>query len=369
MYSNGSFRAAQPDLNKIRRNIFLIVFVLNLLGILIIYDASSISAWHTLHDPFYFLKRQLLFSVLGYLAFVLALSINLDTYKKYLPALVGTGLLLLVAVLIPGIGRKIGGARRWIQIFGCNIQPSEIVKFLLVSYTAYCFSQTSPQHFYQRKRGLMLVLAVSAFLLLLEPDLGMVIFLFVFTAAMFFLWGASMRKLLVPLLLGALAVGVLIVVSPYRRARITAFLNPWSDYEGKGFQLIQSQIGFGRGSIWGAGLGNSVQKLFYLPAAYTDFIFSIIGEEFGFVGSLGILALYGAFFYLGYRLLGNIREAFRGILTVAILCMFLFEVAINMGVSVGLFPTKGLPLPFLSYGGSALVVNLFALGILMNASK
>jgi len=369
MFLKNSSIALGRDLNKLRRSIFLLVLFLNLFGILIIYDASAISSWQLYNDPMYYLKRQAVYSIIGYLCFFLSLGIDLDKYKKYLPAIVGTGIFLLVIVLVPGIGKKMGGARRWLQLFGWKIQPSEIFKVLYITYAAFCFSVEKPKQFFQKKSTLAGLFFLSCVLLILEPDLGMVLFLFMFSVAMLFVNGFPIKKIVIPFAVGVCALAALIAVSPYRRARIISFLNPWSDYEGKGFQVIQSQIGFGRGGIIGTGLGGSIQRLFFLPAAYTDFIYSIIGEEFGIVGSWGVLALFFVIIYYGNILRRNIADPFRSMLALGILCMFVFEIIMNMGVSIGIFPTKGLPLPFVSYGGSAIVMNFIALGLLFNASK
>lgn len=369
MFSKNWSEPVKDNPNQFRQWIVLIVLFLNLFGILVIYDASSIQAWHLYKDPMFYLKRQLLYSMVGYIFFVLALGIDIDRFKKLIPLFLGIGICALIAVLLPGIGRRIGGARRWLTIFGWNIQPSEIVKFLYISYAAVCVSEDEPSSVWYRKRVWAAFFFMICGLLILEPDLGMIIFLFMFTVLMLFLKGVDLKKLAVPMIAGVLILAILILTSPYRRARIISYINPWRDFEGKGFQIIQSQIAFGRGGLIGTGLGGSIQRLFYLPAAYTDFIYSIIGEEFGLIGSVSVLSLFFFLLYYGNKLRLNIKDSFRQVLALGILCMFALEIILNMGVSLGMFPTKGLPLPFISYGGSSLVVNFFALGMLLNTSR
>ena len=362
-------RSLSTDVNKVRRIIFAIVLMLNLLGILMIYDASSVYAYQKYGDHMFFLKRQIVYSIIGYLFFAAALSLDLSRLKKYIPFCVLVSVLMLLVVLIPGIGRRMGGARRWMSFFGFSFQPSEIAKFFYVLYCAYCLSLKNAQKFYQKRIALYIVLIACSCLLILEPDLGMAGFLFLITITMFFVVGVSVKKMAVSLLAGACAIAALIVSSPYRRARIASYFDPWKDPKGKGFQIIQSQIGFGKGGFAGVGLGKSVQKLFFLPASHTDFIYSIIGEEFGFFGSMFVLCLFVYLFYLFTRLFLNVKEDFRKYVFIGVACMFVLETALNMGVSTGLLPTKGLPLPFLSYGGSSLIINFFALGVLFNASR
>jgi len=356
-------------INRERRVIFLLAFTFTLLGLLMVYEASSIYAWKTKHDYGYFFKKQLIFFLLSIPIFVGMLSIDLESIKKYAFCLLLFNIFLLVLVLV--LGKKVGGARRWLSIGGINLQPSELLK---VTYLVWSVDYLNRKGALIRnlKEGifpLFLVTGIVFLLILLEPDLGTPLFWILWLYLMLLIFKAKKRHLLSFLLLGVVLAGVLIKVHPYRFHRIVAYLNPWKDPKGSGFQLIQSQIAYGRGGVLGVGLGESRQKLLFLPAAHTDFIFSIIAEEFGFVGSSLILAMFFVFIFKIFKLGFFIHQTFRRNLCFGIGLILALEILINVGVSCGLFPTKGLPLPFVSYGGTSLVVHYALLGLLFNASR
>jgi cell division protein FtsW len=274
-------------------------------------------------------------------------------------------------VLVPGIGSKAGGARRWIRFFGFGFQPSEVAKFALVIYLADLTA---------RKRYLMqrftygflppiLVIGLVSGLVLLEPDMGTSVAICFIGFLMLFVSGTRIRHLA---LVGAGVVPVMslaVVMEPYRFRRILAFFNPWGDSRGAGFQLIQSFVALGSGGFFGVGLGQSKQKLFYLPESHTDFIFSIIGEELGFLGTASVLMLFAVLIWFTLRIAFKIKDPFMSRVVLGIGAVIAFEVIVNIGVSTGVLPTKGLPLPFISYGGSSLVCHLAAMGIVLNMSR
>ncbi|UCG34826.1 MAG: putative lipid II flippase FtsW [Candidatus Omnitrophota bacterium] len=356
-------------ISRERRAIFFIILCITLFGLLMVYESSSIYAYRTTADPAHFFKRQFAFSLIGVAFLFLTLFADLESLRKKSKEILLFTFLLLGLVLL--VSKKVGGARRWIQLFGFNFQPSELLK---ISFLLYCAD-------YARRKGILLkdfkkgllpllvVLSVIFTLLVVQPDLGTALFWISWTLLFLFLHRARGRHLLVIIILGVVLSFFLIKFYPYRFRRIIAYLNPFADPKGAGFQLIQSQIAFGQGGILGVGLGGSLQKLFFLPAAHTDFIYSIIAEEFGLWGSLGLLALYFFLIHKMFMVAINTKNAFRRSILLGIVFIFFLEVTINIGVSCGFFPTKGLSLPLVSYGGSSLVIHYVLIGLFFNASK
>ena len=350
--------------------IMLMAIALTCFGVVMVYSSSNIMAAKRFHDGFFFLKRQGLFAVVGFGLMLGVMHIDYRFWKKMaVPALL-LCLVLLVMVLIPGIGGKAGGASRWIKLPGFNLQPSEMAKLALIMYMAYSLDkkQDKVKIFAVGIVPHMIVLAVLIGCLALQPDLGGALTLFAVAFTMLFAAGTrlshifSMILLAMPLLMYKLSRG-------YHKGRMDAWTNPWSDPEGKGFQIIQSWLALGTGGVFGEGLGEGKQKLFYLPEAHTDFILSVIGEELGF---LGVIVIIGMFFLLvqrAMRISVAAPDTFGRFLALGIAVLFGIEATVNMGVVTGLLPTKGLALPFISYGGSSLLISLFAVGILLNISS
>ncbi len=357
------------DLRRERKAILAIFFALTLFGILMVYESSSVHAFKTTSDAAYFLKRQLFFSILGMGLFAGVLFVDLEFFKKYNKEFLVFTILCLVTVIV--FGRRSGGAQRWFHLWGVNFQPSELLKISFLLYcTDYC----------RRKKGLIrsaplgliplgIVLGIICVLLLMQPDLGTAVFWVAWTILFLFLFGARKKHLISVILSGAFLSVFLIKLYPYRLSRIIAYINPFGDPKGSGFQLIQSQIAYGMGGIKGVGFGEGLQKLSFLPAAHTDFIFSIIAEEFGLLGSLGLLCVFFVAFHKMFRIAATSKDNFRKGILWGVVFIFFLEVVINIGVSCGLLPTKGLPLPFMSYGGSSLVVHYILLGLFFNASR
>jgi len=350
--------------------LMLMAIALTCFGVVMVYSASNIMAAKRFHDGFFFLKRQGLFAIIGIAIMLGAMHIDYKFWKKMaVPALL-LCLVLLVMVLIPGIGGKAGGSSRWIKLPGFNLQPSEMAKLALIMYMAYSLDkkQDKVKSFAVGIVPYMIILAILIGCLALQPDLGGALTLVAVAMTMLFAAGTrlshilSMILLATPLLMYKLSRG-------YHKGRMEAWTNPWSDPEGKGFQIIQSWLALGTGGVFGQGLGEGKQKLFYLPEAHTDFILSVVGEELGF---LGVVVIIGMFFLLvqrAMRISVAAPDTFGRFLALGIAVLFGIEATVNMGVVTGLLPTKGLALPFISYGGSSLLISLFAVGILLNISS
>jgi cell division protein FtsW len=298
-----------------------------------------------------------------------------ETLNRLSPWLLFVAFALLILVLMPGIGREVNGAQRWLPLLGSlTVQPSEFAKFALLLYTAgYLVRQEDAvRHHWQGLAKLIFILSIVALLLLLEPDFGATVIAVGAVVGMMFLAGA--RLIYVAALLASVALGFLVLVfsAPYRLQRLTAYQDPWSDPFGAGFQLVQSLIAFGRGEWFGVGLGNSIQKLFYLPEAHTDFVFSIWAEETGLFGALILILLFVGLItrimQIGWRAAVE-GDGFAAYLCFGVGLMFAGQVFINMGASSGLLPTKGLTLPFVSYGGSSLIMNCALLGIVLRIAQ
>jgi len=346
------------------------VAALLLIGLVMVASASiGISEKETGH-AFHYFQRQLLFVVAGLIAAGIGLAVPTRIWEEYSVYLLGGAFLLLVVVLIPGIGYEVNGARRWIRLGFMNFQVSEAARVMLLMYVA-SYAVRRSDELRTDFKGFMTpvgVLAAAAVLLLCEPDFGAATVLFATGLGVLFLAGARVLHLLVPVVLGSAALGTLAVISPYRLRRLTGFLDPWGDPFNSGFQLVQSLIAIGRGEWFGVGLGSSVQKLFYLPEAHTDFVFAVLAEEFGFLGVVVIVALFAL---LVTRALNISREAaragqtFQSYVAAAIGIWLGLQAFVNIGVNMGLLPTKGLTLPLLSYGGSSMLVTLGWIGVLL----
>lgn len=347
------------------------VMTLLAVGIVMIYSASCVNALQSFGDSLYYLKRHLLFLGLGLLVAFFVLRCDYRHIQPHARLFIGISMVLLALVLVPHLGRESFGARRWFKIGFFHFQPSEMAKLAMIIYTADFLArkQSMIQSF---KHGFLPPLLVMGFVCALtvkQPDLGTTIEMAVVALTMLFLGGARLRHLALIFISAVPLMAYLIIKEPYRMARIIAFLDPWQDSQGIGFQLTQSQIALGSGGIFGIGLGHSQQKLFYLPAAHTDFILSIIGEELGLAGTLTVVALFALFVWQGTRLVRRTPHAFGYFLGMGIVMMLGLQAVVNVGVSIGAFPTKGLPLPFISYGGSALIFHLVAIALLLNISK
>ncbi len=351
--------------------IMLMAIALTCFGVVMVYSASSIMAAKRFSDGFFFLKRQGLFALIGFAIMLGTMRINYQFWRKLAaPILLGC-IVLLVLVLIPGIGGSAGGASRWIRLPGFSLQPSEIAKIALIMYMAYSLDRKQDK-IKQLGSGFvsyMLILVVLLGLLLKQPDMGSALTLAAVAVIMLFAAGTRLVYIISIVLMSMPFIYFLIMNVAYRKRRILAFLNPWEDPQNSGFQIIQSWLALGAGGLFGVGLGEGKQKLFYLPEAHTDFILAVVGEELGF---LGVIVIIGMFFLLvqrAMRIAVAAPDIFGRFLALGIAVLFGIEASVNMCVVTGMIPTKGLALPFISYGGSSLLISLFAVGILLNISS
>jgi cell division protein FtsW len=353
------------------RGLFVVFFLLIGIGVIMVYSSSAIYADENFGDNLFFLKRHLAYLTVGFAGMVLAMSLEYGLLRKLAKPLVFLVIFLLILVLVPGLSREIGGARRWFRFGLFSFQPSQAAKIASILYLADFFSRKRLKlgNFYQGFLPPAIILALQAALILMQPDLGTSLLLLATAGIIFFASGVNRKYLLSCLFLSLPAVYFGILNVPYRRARIVSFLNPWQVRQGAGFQLIQSYLALGNGGILGVGLGQSKQKLFYLPAAHNDFVFSILGEELGLLGCLGVLILFSVFAYFAFKITLNAKDEFGQLLSLGIASIISLEAIINIGVCLGMFPTKGLPLPFISYGGSALVFNMIGVGLLFNVAR
>jgi cell division protein FtsW len=345
--------------------LILVTLGLVAFGLVMVYSATSASAALANGDPAYYLKRQAIYAILGIALMVAASRLDFRILRRLAPVLVVTSLGLLLAVLV--IGQSVNGARRWLTFGPAVFQPSELAKIALAVWAAsYLTRRRPPQSLPELWRPIGLLTAVFCGLLLVEPDLGTAIAIVAMLAAMLLVAGTPTRTLGAGLGIASAVGLVAIWFEPYRRARLFSFLNPWQDAQGAGFQTVQAMIGLGSGGIFGVGLGQSVQKANYLPEAHTDMIFAIIGEELGLVGAAAVIAAYCAFAYFGLKIALGCKDPFGKRLAAGLTVLICGQAAINLAAVMGLAPLTGIPLPFVSYGGSSLVVALTSVGILLN---
>ncbi len=352
---------------------WLIIAVLGLIviGLMMVASSSVMISTKFYHQPFHFLVRQSIYLMMGFVLAVVVMRMDSKIWERYSVHFLFLCILMLVMVLIPGIGRVVNGSRRWIMFGPIAIQVSELAKMAMILYVAgYLVRQkTQVQQSIVGFIKPMLIMLVIAFLLLLEPDFGATVVIVFTVMAMLFLIGVKLRYYVGLLLLVGMSMVFLAVSSPYRMARLTAFLNPWADQFNSGYQLTQSLIAFGRGGWSGVGLGDSVQKMFYLPESYTDFIFAVLAEELGLLGILLVFSLYSIVIWrgltIGYHAYRSERRQFAAFTAYGITFWLGLQAVINMGVNLGLLPTKGLTLPFMSYGGASLIVNCMVVAILL----
>jgi len=349
------------------RPLLLVVTLLLVGSVVMVYSASSAVAMEQYHDAGYFLKRQLLWVGFGVLAMAVTARMNVWGWQRLALPLLAASALLLVLVLVSPMGTTVNGARRWLRVAGWSLQPSELAKLAAVCYLARYLASHAGR-IAEFRRGLLPPLAVCGLLVLLvlaEPDFGTAFVIAMLTLMLLFIGQARLSHLAGLALAALPAAALLVATSPYRRQRLLAFLNPWDNAQTSGFQVIQSFLAMGRGGVSGLGLGESRQKLFFLPEPHTDFIFSVIGEELGLIGTAIVLTLFVVFFWRGFVIAQRTEEPFLRYLAVGVTAMIGVQALLHMAVVIGLLPTKGLTLPLLSYGGSSLVVDLAAVGILL----
>jgi cell division protein FtsW len=346
-----------------------IVLALLLGGLVILASASITIADNATGNPFHYVERQLLAAAIGIAAGLFCLFIPMRVWQSLGPLMLLIGIALLCIVLVPGIGYEVNGSRRWVRLGIMNLQVSEPARLCLLMYLA---GYVVRQHKALREQFVgflrpMLVLTLGCALLLAEPDFGAAIVLLATALVMLFVAGARIRDFLLFFSAAVIAMVTLAITSPYRMKRLTGFLDPWADPYDSGFQLTQSLIAIGRGEWLGVGLGDGVQKLFYLPEAHTDFVFAVFAEEFGLLGSVALIALFMALLWRVFKLAmraADTERLFEAYLAMGLGTWLGLQAFINIGVNMGLLPTKGLTLPLVSYGRSSLIVTMIAIGLL-----
>ncbi len=354
-------------------DVFLLFFVLFLtgIGIVMIYSASSTLAAERFNNSYYFLKKQALFTCAGGCILVICSAINYRWYRPFVYLFLAASICLLAATHISGYGHSAGGATRWIKFAGFSLQPSEVARISLIMYLAYSLSKKQ-ERLNEFKIGFLphiIIFGILGSLIISQPDFGSVVILGALTWVMMFTGGVRIKHLVLPLVPLLPLAGYVMVSESYRVKRLTAFLNPWDHQLNESYQLVHSLMAFGSGGLLGKGLGNGFQKLFYLPEPHTDFIFAVIGEELGLWGNLGIISVYSFIIWRGILIARRTTDLFGSLLATGLTASIGLQVCVNMCVALGLLPTKGLTLPFLSYGGTSLLMNMIAVGILINIGR
>ena len=336
-----------------------------------VFSSSGVYAMEKYNDPYYFLKRPVLWVVLGTIVMFATRKMDSRYLGKSSYYIVGITFLMLIAVMVPGLGKEVGGARRWLVLGDLTFQPSELAKFALVLFIAKSLVKRADQlkNFAYGYLPKLIVLGFFFVPILFQPDFGTAIIICAITFTMLLIAGLRAKFLVYSVLAVVPFIALAIMNAEYRTRRIIAFLNPWQDPSDMNFQVIQSFYAFGRGGIFGAGIGASHQKLFYLPEAHTDFIFSVIGEELGFIGTLLIVLLFSVLIWRGFVIAHCAKDSFGTHVAIGLTLLLGIQAFINMGVAVGLLPTKGLTLPFISMGGSSLIVLMLSVGVLLNISE
>lgn len=352
--------------------LFIVVIILMAIGTCMVFSSSYIMAFKWYGDSYYFLKRQLIYVIIALVVFFFAIHTDYHYYKKFTLPILILSIVLLSMIYIPSIGRTAGGARRWIKIGFFSFQPSEIAKFALILYMAESLTRKQVKDIETFIRGVLpplIIMSVMFLLILNEPDFSTSLIILGISFIMLFIGGTRIIQLYA-LIIAVIPLGILILSrEEYRIARLLSFLDPWKDPLDSGFHIIQSLLALGSGGIFGIGLAESKQKYFYLPDQHTDFIFSIIGEELGFIGTVVIIILFTILLWRGFRIALDSSDQFGTLLAAGITFMIVFQSIINIGVVTKMIPTTGITLPFISYGGSSLIVSAFCAGILLNISR
>ena len=347
--------------------LFGVLFLVGI-GIVMVYSASWSLAREASKPEYYYLRRQAIFGITGIavLIFFRQVPYRLYRYFTYPALLIAMG--CLIAIQTSGLGISSGGSARWLRLGGFSFQPSELARFVLVIYLAYSISKKEDRIKEFRIGFLPHVLVMGALMvpIFMQPDFGSIVILWAITWLMLYIGGVRLGYLLASLLFLLPLAYYLVVSADYRIRRIIGFLDPWQYPADEGYQIVHSLMAFGSGRTWGAGIGQGYQKLFYLPEPHTDFIFSVIGEELGLVGVMAILGLYAMILWRGVDIARHARDRFGSLLAIGLTVSISLQVCVNVGVSLGLLPPKGLTLPFLSYGGTSLLLSMASIGVLMN---
>ena len=336
-----------------------------------IYSSSYVVATYKYNNPYKYVLHQLIFFIIGSILLRLFSKIDYNIYKKYANTFLGICFLLLILVLIPGIGTIRNGSRSWFSLFGFSFQPSELLKLSLIIFVSKYLSNNDKykRNTFKFMVPLILIIGLFFFLILLEPDFGSGFVIVCSLIGLILISGTNLKIFYKLGIIGIAGLVLLIIIAPYRLDRITSFINPWSDPLGSGFQMIQSMYAIGPGGLLGYGFLNSRQKHFYLPEPQTDFIFSIIAEEFGFIGCLLLIIAFVFLYYKIIKVSLKQTDLFAKYLSFGLCFLLIFQTLLNLCVVVGLVPITGVTLPFISYGGSSLLVSMISIGIILNISK
>ncbi|ASW42545.1 stage V sporulation protein E [Clostridium isatidis] len=357
------------NMKNIDYGLLCVIFLLLFVGIIMVYSSSSYYALYEKNSPEYFFFKEILWTGVGICAMLFTMAIDYHYYKKITGQMFIITLIFLVLVLF--IGAEVNGARRWIRLGPLSFQPSELAKYVLVIYLAKQLDRKN-SNINKFFKGVVLYLGISAVfagLVLLEKNLSITAIIMIVAVIMVFVGGAKVSHLLPIFPAGLLAGVALIFVAPYRLKRLTSFMNPWADPSGDSYQLIQSIYALGSGGLFGVGLGNSRQKALFMPEPHNDFIFAILGEEFGFIGCILVILLFMYLIYKGVYVAVKAKDNYGFLLATGIVSIISIQAVINIAVVSGSMPVTGVPLPLISYGGTSLVINLLALGILLNISR
>jgi cell division protein FtsW len=360
--------AASPEYDHL---LMISALLLLGLGLVMVFSASGVLASDKYHDPAFFLKKQLIYAVVGVGLMLVIRRIPYQLYNRLVYLIVLISLILLILVLIPGIGVRIRSASRWIKFGPLVIQPSEFAKLAIIIFLAYSMARKQEKIRYFSIGFLPHIVVAGIFILLIEkePDFGTALALAGITFLMLFVGGTRLTHILLVTLIASPLVVYVILKNKMRLERVTTFIDPWKYAQESGYQLVHSLYAIGSGGFWGLGIGKSREKLFYLPDSHTDFIFSILSEELGFLGTITVISLFAILIIRGLIISIRAKDTFGAYLAMGLTSLIGLQAAINMAVVSGLMPTKGLSLPFLSYGGSSLLVNMIAIGILLNISS
>lgn len=356
---------------KFDKILFFTVIIISIFGLLMIHSSSNVWASYKFQDSFHYLKYQFIFFVIGLFIMIVFSKIDYHLYYKYSNFILIICFILLILVLIPGIGSVRNGSRSWFGVASFGIQPSEAAKIGLLIFTSKYLAndKVNIKDFF---KGILPILFVSFIifgLIMLQPDLGTGFILICSIISLLFIAGASLKFFVLGGIIGIIGIIILIIIAPYRLNRIISFINPWSDPLGTGFQIIQSLYAIGPGGLFGLGYMNSIQKHFYLPEPQTDFIFSIIAEEFGVMGALIVGGLFLIILVRCIKISLKCESGFPKFLSFGIVFQIIFQAILNLMVVVGMIPVTGVTLPFISYGGSSLLVSMASVGILLNISR
>jgi cell division protein FtsW len=360
-----------PERTGYDRILMIPALILVVFGIVMVYSSSNLIAIRRYGASFYFLKNQIIWAVTGITGMLVAMNFDYKRLRRLSLPMIIISVLLLIAVLIPHIGTEVNGAKRWVRFIGLSFQPSELAKLtMIITISAYIAKRANRmEDFVYGFFPPVVLLGLFQMLIMLQPDMGTAIAMGVMVLTLLFIGGVRIPHILsltIPLI--PFIVKILFNAG-YRKKRLIAFIDPWSDPTGAGFQVIQSLLALGSGGLFGLGLGEGKQKLFFLPEPHTDFIYSLIGEELGFVGASLVIFLYLLILWRGVRIAIRIDDPFGRSLATGLTFMIGIQALINLGVVTGLLPPKGLPLPFVSFGGTALLMNMVGLGILLNISR